>query len=190
MFPTQRRGHCCPLPTHPVCPPPPQKYPPSATTLHFEFYAEPGVEVKVDKRVSDRGHLGTQETFGDMAESPKTPGPSLTPPQLPPQATSTTLHYIHIEQLDKVSIAGGDTASIGGPPPSAPLFFSVCPHFLSASRPRSSPQISESPSEIMESLTKMYSIPKDKQVSGAKMGGHLRNLGGHTQIREGSDTPW
>uniref|UniRef100_A0A8V5GUB3 E3 ubiquitin-protein ligase HUWE1 n=1 Tax=Melopsittacus undulatus TaxID=13146 RepID=A0A8V5GUB3_MELUD len=66
------------------------KYPPSATTLHFEFYAEPGVEVKVDKR-----------------------------------ATSTTLHYIHIEQLDKIS---------------------------------------ESPSEIMESLTKMYSIPKDKQM--------------------------
>ncbi|XP_027564130.1 E3 ubiquitin-protein ligase HUWE1-like, partial [Neopelma chrysocephalum] len=69
---------------------PPQKYPPSATTLHFEFYAEPGVEVKVDKR-----------------------------------ATSTTLHYIHIEQLDKIS---------------------------------------ESPSEIMESLTKMYNIPKDKQM--------------------------
>uniref|UniRef100_A0A8C5TNC1 DUF913 domain-containing protein n=1 Tax=Malurus cyaneus samueli TaxID=2593467 RepID=A0A8C5TNC1_9PASS len=67
-----------------------RKYPPSATTLHFEFYAEPGVEVKVDKR-----------------------------------ATSTTLHYIHIEQLDKIS---------------------------------------ESPSEIMESLTKMYSIPKDKQM--------------------------
>ncbi|XP_064359499.1 E3 ubiquitin-protein ligase HUWE1 isoform X2 [Dromaius novaehollandiae] len=66
------------------------KYPPSATTLHFEFYAEPGAEVKVDKR-----------------------------------ATSTTLHYIHIEQLDKIS---------------------------------------ESPSEIMESLTKMYSIPKDKQM--------------------------
>ncbi|XP_032569605.1 E3 ubiquitin-protein ligase HUWE1 isoform X2 [Chiroxiphia lanceolata] len=66
------------------------KYPPSATTLHFEFYAEPGVEVKVDKR-----------------------------------ATSTTLHYIHIEQLDKIS---------------------------------------ESPSEIMESLTKMYNIPKDKQM--------------------------
>ncbi|XP_053908122.1 E3 ubiquitin-protein ligase HUWE1 [Cuculus canorus] len=66
------------------------KYPPSATTLHFEFYAEPGLEVKVDKR-----------------------------------ATSTTLHYIHIEQLDKIS---------------------------------------ESPSEIMESLTKMYSIPKDKQM--------------------------
>ncbi|XP_053551446.1 E3 ubiquitin-protein ligase HUWE1 [Bombina bombina] len=66
------------------------KYPPSATTLHFEFYAEPGVEVKVEKR---------------------------TP--------SNTLHYIHIEQLDKIS---------------------------------------ESPSEIMESLTKMYSIPKDKQM--------------------------
>ncbi|XP_059588545.1 E3 ubiquitin-protein ligase HUWE1 isoform X3 [Alligator mississippiensis] len=66
------------------------KYPPSATTLHFEFYAEPGTEVKVDKRVS-----------------------------------SNTLHYIHIEQLDKIS---------------------------------------ESPSEIMESLTKMYSIPKDKQM--------------------------
>uniref|UniRef100_A0A670YEI1 E3 ubiquitin-protein ligase HUWE1 n=1 Tax=Pseudonaja textilis TaxID=8673 RepID=A0A670YEI1_PSETE len=66
------------------------KYPPSATTLHFEFYAEPGAEVKVDKRT-----------------------------------TSNTLHYIHIEQLDKIS---------------------------------------ESPSEIMESLTKMYSIPKDKQM--------------------------
>uniref|UniRef100_A0A4X2LQ45 HECT, UBA and WWE domain containing E3 ubiquitin protein ligase 1 n=1 Tax=Vombatus ursinus TaxID=29139 RepID=A0A4X2LQ45_VOMUR len=66
------------------------KYPPSATTLHFEFYADPGAEVKVEKR---------------------------TP--------SNTLHYIHIEQLDKIS---------------------------------------ESPSEIMESLTKMYSIPKDKQM--------------------------
>ncbi|OCT57970.1 hypothetical protein XELAEV_18002839mg [Xenopus laevis] len=66
------------------------KYPPSATTLHFEFYAEPGSEVKVEKRLS-----------------------------------SNTLHYIHIEQLDKIS---------------------------------------ESPSEIMESLTKMYSIPKDKQM--------------------------
>ncbi|KAG8447780.1 hypothetical protein GDO86_015044 [Hymenochirus boettgeri] len=66
------------------------KYPPSATTLHFEFYAEPGSEVKVEKRTS-----------------------------------SNTLHYIHIEQLDKIS---------------------------------------ESPSEIMESLTKMYSIPKDKQM--------------------------
>ncbi|XP_075855925.1 E3 ubiquitin-protein ligase HUWE1 isoform X5 [Microcebus murinus] len=66
------------------------KYPPSATTLHFEFYADPGAEVKIDKRT-----------------------------------TSNTLHYIHIEQLDKIS---------------------------------------ESPSEIMESLTKMYSIPKDKQM--------------------------
>ncbi|XP_069065433.1 E3 ubiquitin-protein ligase HUWE1 isoform X1 [Pleurodeles waltl] len=66
------------------------KYPPSATTLHFEFYAEPGTEVKVEKRTS-----------------------------------SNTLHYIHIEQLDKIS---------------------------------------ESPSEIMESLTKMYNIPKDKQM--------------------------
>ncbi|XP_041430845.1 E3 ubiquitin-protein ligase HUWE1-like isoform X3 [Xenopus laevis] len=66
------------------------KYPPSATTLHFEFYAELGSEVKVEKRTS-----------------------------------SNTLHYIHIEQLDKIS---------------------------------------ESPSEIMESLTKMYSIPKDKQM--------------------------
>ncbi|XP_074873486.1 E3 ubiquitin-protein ligase HUWE1 isoform X2 [Carettochelys insculpta] len=66
------------------------KYPPSATTLHFEFYADLGTEVKVEKRV-----------------------------------TSNTLHYIHIEQLDKIS---------------------------------------ESPSEIMESLTKMYSIPKDKQM--------------------------
>uniref|UniRef100_A0A8C5ZGX9 E3 ubiquitin-protein ligase HUWE1 n=1 Tax=Marmota marmota marmota TaxID=9994 RepID=A0A8C5ZGX9_MARMA len=66
------------------------KYPPSATTLHFEFYADPGAEVKIEKRT-----------------------------------TSNTLHYIHIEQLDKIS---------------------------------------ESPSEIMESLTKMYSIPKDKQM--------------------------
>ncbi|XP_075814977.1 E3 ubiquitin-protein ligase HUWE1 isoform X22 [Microtus pennsylvanicus] len=66
------------------------KYPPSATTLHFEFYADPGSEVKIEKRT-----------------------------------TSNTLHYIHIEQLDKIS---------------------------------------ESPSEIMESLTKMYSIPKDKQM--------------------------
>uniref|UniRef100_A0A4X2LXC8 HECT, UBA and WWE domain containing E3 ubiquitin protein ligase 1 n=1 Tax=Vombatus ursinus TaxID=29139 RepID=A0A4X2LXC8_VOMUR len=57
------------------------KYPPSATTLHFEFYADPGAEVKVEKRVS--------------------------------------------------------------------LMLVV---------------ISESPSEIMESLTKMYSIPKDKQM--------------------------
>ncbi|XP_063792488.1 E3 ubiquitin-protein ligase HUWE1 isoform X10 [Pseudophryne corroboree] len=66
------------------------KYPPSATTLHFEFYAEPGSEVKVEKRTS-----------------------------------SNTLHYIHIEELDKIS---------------------------------------ESPSEIMESLTKLHSIPKDKQM--------------------------
>ncbi|XP_060039488.1 E3 ubiquitin-protein ligase HUWE1 isoform X10 [Erinaceus europaeus] len=66
------------------------KYPPSATTLHFEFYADPVAEVKIEKRT-----------------------------------TSNTLHYIHIEQLDKIS---------------------------------------ESPSEIMESLTKMYSIPKDKQM--------------------------
>ncbi|XP_014824117.1 PREDICTED: E3 ubiquitin-protein ligase HUWE1 isoform X11 [Poecilia mexicana] len=67
------------------------KYPPSATTLHFEFYAEPGPEVKVDRK----------------------------------QTSSNTLHYIHIEQLDKIS---------------------------------------ESPSEIMESLTVMYNIPKDKQT--------------------------
>ncbi|XP_071022079.1 E3 ubiquitin-protein ligase HUWE1-like isoform X16 [Oncorhynchus clarkii lewisi] len=66
------------------------KYPPSATTLHFEFYAEPGPEVKVERKTS-----------------------------------SNTLHYIHIEQLDKIS---------------------------------------ESPSEIMESLTVMYNIPKDKQT--------------------------
>uniref|UniRef100_A0AAV2LYL5 E3 ubiquitin-protein ligase HUWE1 n=1 Tax=Knipowitschia caucasica TaxID=637954 RepID=A0AAV2LYL5_KNICA len=67
------------------------KYPPSATTLHFEFYAEPGPEVKIERK----------------------------------QTSSNTLHYIHIEQLDKIS---------------------------------------ESPSEIMESLTAMYSIPKDKQT--------------------------
>ncbi|XP_072512410.1 E3 ubiquitin-protein ligase HUWE1 isoform X2 [Salminus brasiliensis] len=66
------------------------KYPPSATTLHFEFYAEPSSEVKVEKKSS-----------------------------------TNTLHYIHIEQLDKIS---------------------------------------ESPSEIMESLTVMYNIPKDKQT--------------------------
>uniref|UniRef100_A0A6Q2WW38 E3 ubiquitin-protein ligase HUWE1 n=1 Tax=Esox lucius TaxID=8010 RepID=A0A6Q2WW38_ESOLU len=66
------------------------KYPPSATTLHFEFYAEPSPEVKVERKTS-----------------------------------SNTLHYIHIEQLDKIS---------------------------------------ESPSEIMESLTVMYNIPKDKQT--------------------------
>uniref|UniRef100_A0A3Q3W3I7 E3 ubiquitin-protein ligase HUWE1 n=1 Tax=Mola mola TaxID=94237 RepID=A0A3Q3W3I7_MOLML len=41
------------------------------------------------------------------------------------QTSSNTLHYIHIEQLDKIS---------------------------------------ESPSEIMESLTMMYNIPKDKQT--------------------------
>ncbi|XP_055022354.1 E3 ubiquitin-protein ligase HUWE1 isoform X8 [Boleophthalmus pectinirostris] len=67
------------------------KYPPSATTLHFEFYAEPGPEVKIERK----------------------------------QTSSNTLHYIHIEQLDKIS---------------------------------------ESPSEIMESLTAMYNIPKDKQT--------------------------
>uniref|UniRef100_A0A3Q3DDN9 E3 ubiquitin-protein ligase HUWE1 n=1 Tax=Hippocampus comes TaxID=109280 RepID=A0A3Q3DDN9_HIPCM len=66
------------------------KYPPSATTLHFEFYAEPAPEVKVERKTS-----------------------------------SNTLHYIHIEQLDKIS---------------------------------------DSPSEIMESLTVMYNIPKDKQT--------------------------
>ncbi|XP_041093093.1 E3 ubiquitin-protein ligase HUWE1-like [Polyodon spathula] len=66
------------------------KYPPSATTLHFEFYAEPSAEVKVERKT-----------------------------------TSNTVHYIHIEQLDKIS---------------------------------------ESPSEIMESLTLMYSIPKEKQI--------------------------
>uniref|UniRef100_A0A7N8X519 E3 ubiquitin-protein ligase HUWE1 n=1 Tax=Mastacembelus armatus TaxID=205130 RepID=A0A7N8X519_9TELE len=70
---------------------PMMKYPPSATTLHFEFYAEPGPEVKVERK----------------------------------QTSSNTLHYIHIEQLDKIS---------------------------------------ESPSEIMESLTVMYNIPKDKQT--------------------------
>uniref|UniRef100_A0A3B3CH08 HECT, UBA and WWE domain containing E3 ubiquitin protein ligase 1 n=1 Tax=Oryzias melastigma TaxID=30732 RepID=A0A3B3CH08_ORYME len=69
----------------------PLKYPPSATTLHFEFYAEPASEVKLDRK----------------------------------QSSSNTLHYIHIEQLDKIS---------------------------------------ESPSEIMESLTAMYNIPKDKQT--------------------------
>ncbi|XP_030625885.1 E3 ubiquitin-protein ligase HUWE1 isoform X2 [Chanos chanos] len=69
---------------------PMSKYPPSATTLHFEFYAEPSSEVKVERKSS-----------------------------------SNTLHYIHIEQLDKIS---------------------------------------ESPSEIMESLTVMYNIPKDKQT--------------------------
>ncbi|KAM8829496.1 E3 ubiquitin-protein ligase HUWE1-like isoform 8-T10 [Synchiropus picturatus] len=68
-----------------------QKYPPSATTLHFEFYAEPGPEIKVERK----------------------------------QTSTNTLHYIHIEQLDKIS---------------------------------------ESPSEIMESLTVMYNIPKDKQT--------------------------
>lgn len=31
-----------------------QKYPPSATTLHFEFYAEPGPEVKVERKVNCR----------------------------------------------------------------------------------------------------------------------------------------
>lgn len=36
---------CCPLLVHE------QKYPPSATTLHFEFYAEPGPEVKVERKV-------------------------------------------------------------------------------------------------------------------------------------------
>ncbi|XP_061759400.1 E3 ubiquitin-protein ligase HUWE1 isoform X2 [Nerophis ophidion] len=66
------------------------KYPPSATTLHFEFYAEPGSEVKIERKTS-----------------------------------SNTLHYIHIEQLDKIS---------------------------------------DRPSEIMESLTMMYNIPKDKQT--------------------------
>nr|XP_055043826.1 E3 ubiquitin-protein ligase HUWE1 isoform X10 [Misgurnus anguillicaudatus] len=77
---------------------PMSKYPPSATTLHFEFYAEPGSEVKVEKRVCD--HISII-------------------------SSTNTLHYIHIEQLDKIS---------------------------------------ESPSEIMESLTAMYSIPKDKQI--------------------------
>lgn len=36
---------CCPLLMYT------QKYPPSATTLHFEFYAEPGPEVKVERKV-------------------------------------------------------------------------------------------------------------------------------------------
>ncbi|CAN0188024.1 unnamed protein product [Lampetra planeri] len=67
------------------------KYPPSATTLHFEFYTELGPEGKTDKKGSP----------------------------------NNTLHYIHIEQLDKIS---------------------------------------EIPSEIMESLTKMHGIPKDKQM--------------------------
>lgn len=34
-----------------------QKYPPSATTLHFEFYAEPGSEVKVEKKVQMKSLL-------------------------------------------------------------------------------------------------------------------------------------
>ncbi|KAJ0036810.1 hypothetical protein NQD34_005487 [Periophthalmus magnuspinnatus] len=29
------------------------KYPPSATTLHFEFYAEPGPEVKIERKISE-----------------------------------------------------------------------------------------------------------------------------------------
>lgn len=33
-----------------------QKYPPSATTLHFEFYAEPGPEVKVERKVRPKPH--------------------------------------------------------------------------------------------------------------------------------------
>nr|DBA13759.1 TPA: hypothetical protein GDO54_017098 [Pyxicephalus adspersus] len=66
------------------------KYPLSATTLHFEFYAEPGSQMKVEKKTS-----------------------------------SNTLRYIHIEELDKIS---------------------------------------ESPSEIMESITKLHSIPKHKQM--------------------------
>lgn len=53
-------------------------------------------------------------------------------------------------------------------------------HFILTPPP---PQISESPSEIMESLTKMYSIPKDKQASSVWGGGHthirtLRGAGG------------
>lgn len=64
----QGRGPCCPHLT-PVSPP--QKYPPSATTLHFEFYAEPGVEVKVDKRVSDTGDIWGHEG------APKASGPPL-----------------------------------------------------------------------------------------------------------------
>lgn len=31
-----------------------QKYPPSATTLHFEFYAEPGPEVKLERKVKSK----------------------------------------------------------------------------------------------------------------------------------------
>lgn len=31
-----------------------QKYPPSATTLHFEFYAEPGPEIKVERKVKTK----------------------------------------------------------------------------------------------------------------------------------------
>uniref|UniRef100_A0A3B4X6E1 E3 ubiquitin-protein ligase HUWE1 n=1 Tax=Seriola lalandi dorsalis TaxID=1841481 RepID=A0A3B4X6E1_SERLL len=65
------------------------KYPPSATTLHFEFYAEPGPEVKVERKVKTN------------------------------------------------------------------IFIYVCIVVL---------MISESPSEIMESLTAMYNIPKDKQT--------------------------
>uniref|UniRef100_A0A8D0KY38 HUWE1 ligase n=1 Tax=Strix occidentalis caurina TaxID=311401 RepID=A0A8D0KY38_STROC len=47
------------------------KYPPSATTLHFEFYAEPGVEVKVDKRDIKAASLRTLTSIVHLERTPK-----------------------------------------------------------------------------------------------------------------------
>lgn len=82
-----------------------QKYPPSATTLHFEFYAEPGPEVKVERKVkaktfkqsySNTNHafvlLFCQLSFFLFCSKFV----------FTQQTSSNTLHYIHIEQLDKV----------------------------------------------------------------------------------------
>lgn len=72
-----------------------QKYPPSATTLHFEFYAEPGPEVKVERKVKTR-EINLCSTVWNVVWL-------IIFPFVPPQQTSSnTLHYIHIEQLDKV----------------------------------------------------------------------------------------
>lgn len=38
-----------------------QKYPPSATTLHFEFYAEPGPEVKIERKVKMKKNVFMQK---------------------------------------------------------------------------------------------------------------------------------
>lgn len=77
-----------------------QKYPPSATTLHFEFYAEPGPEVKLERKVNAKTFLCNNSISCNVVWMAYI-RPNLFWISLQ-QASSNTLHYIHIEQLDKV----------------------------------------------------------------------------------------